>query len=193
MRLYESLSYENNNNNNNIHHANDNIDRLSRNLHLNASSTVKTFTTNGNQQSANDGDLVESLKTIASDPYFEVSESIGSDVLSSQQNWQLDTDFGKTLSSHNETYCFYGSHRKLMSRENLNVNDDDNANGNDANSNGLHPKECVDLIDDSSSDIEAEITRLINRSNLCRQNYENESLKEVEPTTEDQCMDEEGD
>lgn len=191
MRFNESLSYLNNNNNNN-HHANDNIDRLSTNLHSNANITVKTFTSNGNQQLNNDSDLVKSSKTAAPNPYFEIAESIGSDVLNSQRNWQLETDFGKTLSAYNETYCFYGSHRKLKSRENLHLNDDDNANGNDVDSNELSLKESVDLIDDSSSDIEAEITRLIDRSNLCRQNFEDESYKEVASTTEEQLMDEEG-
>lgn len=196
MRLYESLSYLNNNNNNNNHHASENIDFLSGNFQSNGNNSnsvsVKTFTSNGNQQSNNDSDLVESSKTLAEPhSYFEISESIGSDVLNSQQNWQLEADLSKAFASFNETYCFYGSHRKLKSRENLHFNDDDNANGNDVHLNVISSKDCVDLID-SSPDLEAEINRLINRGNLCRQNFEHESFKVTAPDTEEQFMDEEG-
>lgn len=189
MRLYESLSYVNNNNNNNISHANDNI--IDRDYHSNGNSsgnTVKTFTTNGNHQSNINGVTVTSPKTAATSTYFEISDSssVGCDVLNA-------------VSALNETYCFYGSHRKLKSREHLNIindsdDDDDNANGNGniVNSIESKSKDTVDLIDGSSSDIEAEINRLINRSNLCRQNFECESNKDIAPNTEEQFMDEEG-
>lgn len=202
MRLYESLSYLNNNNNNN--HANDNIDRLSSGynssnsdsignggFYLNGNSsvnTVKTFTSNGNQQSNIDCLTTTTTKTATTNEYFD---SNGSDALNSSQNWRLETEFTKALSALNETYCFYGSHRKLKSREHLDINDD-NVNGNDVNSNELIKKDTVDLIDESSSDIEAEINRLISRSNLCRQNFECESQNNITPNTEEQLMDEEG-
>lgn len=211
MRFYESLSYLNNNNidvsgngngshNNNSsyqHHANQNIDRS------NNCGTVKTFTSNGNHQSSssNDADtILESIKTDNThNSYFEVNESTNVDGgYSANQNWPLETDFGKSLAAaFNESYCFYGSHRTLKTREN-DLNDDDNANGN-GNDNGSNEtkklQNSIDLIDDSSSDIEAELNHLINRSNLCRQNFEYESnkgLTTITTNTDDQFMDEEG-
>lgn len=200
MRLYESLSYlnnnnhnNNNNNNNNFNHTNDNIDRMS-NSSLNSNGfTVKTFTSNGNQQSNIDSDPVLASSTTKTIDLSvnEESSSIGRDELNFKRNWQLDTtDFNKTPSPLNETYCFYGSHRKLKLRENLDTEDSDKANGNDANSIVPISKDTIDLIDDSSSDIEAEINRLINRSNLCRQQFE--CAVKVAPTSEEQFMDEEG-
>ncbi|XP_031616977.1 M-phase inducer phosphatase [Contarinia nasturtii] len=191
MRLYESLSYLNNNNNNN-NHANDN-NNIDRGCHSNGN-TVKTFTSNGKHQSNNDSVIGTAPKTATTTTaYFECSDSIGSDVLNSTRNWQLETEFSKALAALNETYCFYGSQRKLKSRENLATtdNDDDNANGNDVNHNESLDltKDTVDLIDDSSSDIEAEVNRLINRSNLCRQNFESHQINA--PNTEEQLMDEE--
>lgn len=198
MRLYESLSYLNNNNNHN-----DNIDRVSCNngnggvsRYTNGNSsgnTVKTFTSNGNQQSNIDSLTFTAAKTATNNSYFEFDNSLDGDALNAQQNWQLETEFTKALSALNETYCFYGSHRILKSREHLNA-DDDNANGNvegDVNTIQSNAADKIDLIDESSSDIEAEINRLINRSNLCRQNFECESYKSVAPN-EDQLMDEEG-
>lgn len=211
MRFYESLSYSNNNNidNNNTnyqHHANQNIDRTSNTLQSNGNcstvQTVKTFSSNGNQQSNGDSEtILESIKT-ANTPnsYFEINESIVDDALSSQQNGPLETDYGKSLAAaFNETFYFYGSHRTLKPREHLDLNSDDNANGN-VNENGNDSSESesardsIDLIDDSSSDFEAELDHLINRSKLCRQNFEYESNKELTAVsnTDDQLMDEEG-
>lgn len=203
MRLYESLSYINNNNNNNNNHANDN-NNIDRGCHSNGNTRVKTFTSNGNHQSNNDSVIVTAPKTASTttSAFFECSDSIGNDVLNSTQNWQLETEFSKALAALNETYCFYGSQRKLKSRENLAANDDDDDNAN-GNGNGNHvncievsalqsTKDTIDLIDDSSSDIEAEINQLINRSNLYRQNFECESNKINAPNTEEQFMDEEG-
>lgn len=210
MRFYESLSYLNNNNNNisnfngngngngggtNInsnyqHHASQNIDRTSN---CNAVQTVKTFTTNGNHQSnINDSD------TDTQNSYFEVNDSINVDggALNSHQNWPLERDLGKSLAAaFNETYSFYGTHRTLKTRENDLNDDDDNANGNISNFNAFKKSGSIDLIDDSSSDIEAELNDLINRSNLCRQNFEYESNKGLTAITshsDDQFMDEEG-
>lgn len=222
MRFYESLSYLNNNNNNvsNFngngngnghgnggtsvyqHHASQNIDRTGN---CNAMQTVKTFTSNGNHQSdSNDSDsdtILESIKTDnTQNSYFELNESINVDggALNSHQNWPLERDLGKSLAAAlNETYCFYGTHRTLKTRENdVNV-DDDNANGNHiSNANEFKKSGSIDLIDDSSSsDIEAELNDLINRSNLCRQNFEYESNKGLTTVTnqsDDQFMDEEG-
>lgn len=203
MRLYESLSYlNNNNNNNNNHHANDNnIDCVSNNnsssgisRYSNGNSsgnTVKTFTSNGNQQSNIDSVTFTSAKTATTNSYFGFDDSVGSDALNSQRNWQLETEFTRALSALNETYCYYGTQRKLKSRERLDI-DDDNANGNDVNSIEPKSRDTIDLIDETSSDIEAEINRLIDRGNLCRQNFECESYKSAAPNTEEQLMDEEG-
>ena len=215
MRLYEPLSYlnsnhnNNNNNNNNYSHANDIIDRDCYSNGNSIGNTVKTFTSNGNQQSNIDSVTVTSPKAATTtSTHFEInsspsssssSSSVGCDVLN--ENWQLETEFSKALSALNETYCFYGSHRKLKSREHLDCvvdedGDDDTANGNGNFVNSIEQSskaDTVDLIDGSSSDIEAEINRLISRSNLCRQNFECESYKDVTPpNTEEQLMDEEG-
>lgn len=215
MRFYESLSYLNNNtnqsngnnNSNYQHHASQNIDRTINTLQAlnsdcSAVQTVKTFTSNGNHQSDSDSDgILESIEAAnTQNSYFELNESNDGVALSSQQNWQLETDFGKSLAAaFNETYCFYGSHRTLKSRENLDLNDEDNANGNvDKNGDDLNEfgraRDAIDLIDGTSSDIEAELNHLINRSNLCRQNFECESNKELTAVThtDDQLMDEEG-
>lgn len=215
MRLYESLGYLNNNNSNHHHisHANANDNNIDRDCNSNGNlsgNTVKTFTSNGNNQSNIDSVTVTSPKTATTNTYFEISDSlsstsvnsssslVGCDVLNASENWQLETEFSKALSALNETFCFYGSQRKLKSREHLDIDDDNangNGNGNDnvvVNSIETSSKDTVDLIDDSSSDIEAEINRLINRSNLCRQNFECESNKDIAPNTEEQLMDEEG-
>lgn len=214
MRLYEPLSYMSNNNNNNNHANDNNIDRMNSNgLHSNGN-TVKTFTSNGNHQSNIDSVTVaspnNSTATVQTATYFERNDLVGSDELNEKQNWHLDTlEFGKIAALPlNETYCFYGSHRKLKLRESNPAAEDDKANGNNNNSNcngnnnnngndlnvddESNSKDTIDLIDDSSSDIEAEINRLINRSNLCRQQFECESHTKAAPTTEDQFMDEEG-
>lgn len=220
MRFHESLSYLNNNNNNNIgnfngngngngngggsnsnyqHHGSQNIDRTGN---CNAVQTVKTFTSNGNHQSnINDSDtILDSIKTDnTQNSYFEINESINVDggALNSHQNWPLERDLGKSLAAaFNETYSFYGTHRTLKTRENDVNEDDDNANGNISNFNVFKKSGSIDLIDDSSSsDIEAELNDLINRSNLCRQNFEYESNKGLTSITshsDDQFMDEEG-
>lgn len=209
MRLYESLSYLNNNNNinNNNNNHNDNIDRVGCNndndngggvgRYSNGNSngnTVKTFTSNGNQQSNIDSSTFTSTKTATTNLYLEFDNSPDRDALNAQRNWQLETEFTKALSALNETYCFYGSHRKLKLREHPNA-EDDNTNGNgicNGDVNSIQPKSTdkIDLIDEPSSDIEAEINRLINRSNLCRHNFECESYRSAAPNEE--LMDEEG-
>lgn len=191
MRLYESLSYSHNNDNNsnNIHTSDKNIDRGCNSNENTSGNTVKTFTTNGNHQSNIDCVTVTSAtpkKSTVTCSFFEQNES---------QHWLLESELTKALSALNETDYFYGSQQKLKTRENLetNLNDDDDcANGNVIKRIEANSKDCVDLINESSLDYEAEINRLINRSNLCRQNYECESHKITATETEEQLMDEEG-
>lgn len=192
MRLYESLGYLNNNNNindngNHASHYNGNSNLNNVNAGNAGSNTVKTFTTNGNypvnltnlQHSACSTDEIDGYNGDYTEQGFEAV-------------------LNNAIFQTTDTNCFYGSQRRLKSRENVNGfedtdADDDDGDDDDGNLNGNQGRVESDCIDDSS-DIEAEINHLISRSNLCRQNFEVCNGNDGKTTDDcgNQFMDEEG-
>lgn len=188
MRFYESLGYLNSHNNNNISGNSNYANHYNGNSNLNnanagyaentGNNTVKTFTTNGNYQ-------VKS--TISYQSAYSTDEIDGYNGDYTEQG--LEAVLNNAIFQTIDTNCFYGSQRRLKSRENVNdVVDDDGGNLN-----GNQVRVEVQPFDDSA-DIEAEINHLISRSNLCRKNFEvcNGDGNETSDDCGNQFMDEEG-
>lgn len=185
MRFYESMGYLSNNKNinengNHVSHynGNSNLNNANAGYTLNTgNNTVKTFTTNGNYQVKSTNSYQSAYSTDEIDDHNGEYTEEGFEAVLNNAIFQTT-----------DTNCFYGSQRRLKSREN--VNDVEKIDGN---LNGNQVRVEVDCIDDSS-DIEAEINHLISRSNLCRQNFEvcNGNDKETTDNCGNQFMDEEG-
>lgn len=202
MRFHESMGILNNanhnlnsnNNNNNFSsnyndHSNSNLNsNLNSDSNLNANTnanTVKTFTSNGNYQAFSTSPYSSAYSTADITDYSnEISN------YNTQQN--LETVFNNALLKSNDSNCFYGSYRRLKLRENVNNANNVNDVERDENLNGNLTKIDIGGNDDCS-DIESEINRLINRSNLCRQNFEcGRDNNRTTHNFEDNFMDEEG-
>lgn len=186
MRFYESLGYLNNNNNingndNHASHYNGNSKLNNANAGYTGNTgnnTVKTFTTNGNYQVKSTNSYQSAYSTDEIDGYNGDYTEQG-----------IETVLNNAIFQTTDTNCFYGSQRRLKSRENVN----DFENDDDGNLNGNQVRVKSDCIDDSS-DIEAEINHLISRSNLCRENFEvcNGDNRKTTDDCGNQFMDEEG-
>lgn len=186
MRFYESLGYLNNNNNNNSngngngnsnyathYNGNSNLNNSNAgNTGSTGNNSVKTFTTNGNYQVKSTNSYQSAYSTGEIDEYNGDYTEQG-----------FEAVLNNALLQTTDTNCFYGSQRRLKSRENVNDFEDD-----EGNLNGNQRRVEVDGIDDSS-DIEAEINHLISRSNLCRQKFE---VCNADDNCGNQFMDEEG-